>query len=116
MTDQQLDYEAYLRNDTDNRSASVVQIESSRLLPWLILSYMFSGFAISFSMFTYYQMTRSEREFALVKLQLMDQQALLLRDGLVQPNDIVRGPAGNLYYMPSHRTKTKDPETKPESK
>lgn len=37
---------AYLRNDTDNRSASVIQIETGRLLPWIAFSWLLSGGAV----------------------------------------------------------------------
>ena len=95
------EYDLY--NEVDNRSASVVQIESSRLLPWLMLSCMFSGFAIAFSCFTFYQMTRTERAYQLMQLQVMDQNAIMIREGLKQPTDTVNGPAGNYQYEPRKR-------------
>jgi hypothetical protein len=96
---------------TDNRGAGNVNTntitEHSRLLPWLMMCAVFSGFAIAFSMFTFYQLTRTEREYKLVQLQLMDQNAILIREGLKQPTDLVNGPAGNYQYDPSKSPKRK---------
>jgi hypothetical protein len=78
-------------------------VESSRLLPWLMLIGIMAGFAVAFSSFTFYQLTRSEREFRLVQLQLMDQNAILIREGLKQPADATNGPAGNYQYKPREK-------------
>lgn len=84
-------------------SPSATIIESSRLLPWLMLSAIFSGFAVAFSAFTFYQMTRTERAYQLLQLQVMDQNAIMIREGLKQPTDLVNGPAGNYQYQPKRK-------------
>jgi len=44
------------------------------------------------------ELLRSERESRVLQQQVMDQSALLLREGLRQPDDLNNGPAGNLNY------------------
>jgi len=44
------------------------------------------------------ELLRSERESRVLQQQVMDQSALLLREGIRQPGDLTNGPAGNLDY------------------
>lgn len=44
------------------------------------------------------EILRSERESRVLQQQVMDQSALLLREGIRQPGDETNGPAGNLSY------------------
>lgn len=44
------------------------------------------------------ELLRSERESRVLQQQVMDQSALLLREGIRQPGDLTNGPAGNLSY------------------
>jgi hypothetical protein len=44
------------------------------------------------------ELLRSERESRVLQQQIMDQSALLLREGIRQPDDFTNGPAGNLNY------------------
>ena len=89
---------SFLRNDTDNRSASVVQIESNRLLPWLMVTSLLSGVAVALAIGAMMRAEWAAREFKQVQIQLMYANAIMLREGLVQPGDQVYGPEGNLEY------------------
>lgn len=44
------------------------------------------------------ELLRSERESRVLQQQVMDQSALLLREGIRQPDDFTNGPSGNLNY------------------
>jgi hypothetical protein len=46
------------------------------------------------------ELLRSERESRVLQQQVMDQSALLLREGIRQPGDLTNGPSGNLDYKP----------------
>jgi len=46
------------------------------------------------------ELLRSERESRVLQQQVMDQSALLLREGIRQPGDLTNGPSGNLDYQP----------------
>lgn len=78
---------------------ALVREGNTKLLPWLMLCCILSGFAVAFSMFTFYQLTRSEREFNKLQIMVMDQNALLIREGLKRIDDEMYGPAGNLNYQ-----------------
>jgi len=45
------------------------------------------------------ELLRSERESRVLQQQVMDQSALLLREGIRQPGDLTNGPSGNLDYQ-----------------
>lgn len=85
------------------QGASVIQVESSRFLPWLMLCCLLSGFAVAFSCFTFYQLTRTEREYELLKIQQQMTNAWLARAGMVEPMDVYQGPEGNYFHKPKER-------------
>lgn len=95
-------------------------IEHSKLLPWLMLTAIFSGMAMSGIIFCYiyvHDIHESDRdEIVLMKHEmgrmathLMSNDALLLRERIIQPGDMFHGPEGNLEYgrkdQPNQRTK-----------
>lgn len=86
------------------QGASVIQVESSRLLPWLGICCILSGFAMAFSIFTFYQLTRTEREYELLKIQQQMTNAWLGRAGFVKPSDVYNGPEGNFFYKQEEKT------------
>ena len=45
------------------------------------------------------ELLRSERESRVLQQQVMDQSALLLREGIRQPGDLTNGPSGNMDYQ-----------------
>lgn len=83
--------------------------EHSKLLPWLMVTALFSGFALATSIFCYTSIhdlhERDRDELVIIKndmirfrVQLMSNDALLLREGIKQPGDMWYGPEGNLEY------------------
>ena len=83
--------------------ASVVQIEHARLLPWLMLCFLLSGFALAAAVFAIIQLSRTEREYRMLQVQQQMTNAWLARAGLLKPEDIYQGPEGNLFYKPKEK-------------
>lgn len=92
--------------------------EHSKLLPWLMVTAVFSGIGLSTSVFCYISIhdlhERDRDEINIVKndlirlrVQLMSNDALLLREGIKQPGDMYYGPEGNLEYGRKDRPKEK---------
>lgn len=86
-------------------SASVTQVESSKLLPWLMLAAVLSGTSLTGAVAALLLAHYSYEETRQLQIQVMDHNALLIREGLAQPTDEVYGPAGNLEYKPHLRSK-----------
>lgn len=78
--------------------ASVIMVEQSKLLPWLMLVSMLSGAALLASFWTISELHKMEVESRLQQQKMMDTEALLLREGLLKPGDSESGPAANLRY------------------
>jgi hypothetical protein len=86
--------------------ATINNMESSKLLPWLMMCAILSGFAVTAAIGAIIWTAMSARETKQLQIQVMDQNALLIREGLAQPLDEVYGPAGNLEYIkPKRREK-----------
>ena len=73
-------------------SSSAMIVESSKLLPWLMLCAMLSGISMTFASFCFYQLSHTEREYRLLQLQVQDQSAIMIREGLKRPEDQANGP------------------------
>jgi hypothetical protein len=71
-----------------------------------IIAIVFSSVAIVLSMVTTYVTVWQIHEAKQVQVQLMYFNAIALREGLVQPGDMVFGPEGNLEYK-QHELKHK---------
>lgn len=89
----------------DSPSASVVQVESSKLLPWLLLSTFSAGLSIAMACWASDRAGKAERaaekagyEARIIQQHLMDNNALLVRAGILLPSDASHGPAGNIEY------------------
>lgn len=87
-------------------SASVTQVESSKLLPWLMLCALLSGAALMGSVTAIIWASMSARETKQLQIQVMDMNALGIRNGWIHPGDEVYGPAGNLEYRPKPEKRT----------
>lgn len=72
--------------------------EHSKLIPWLMLCAILSGVAVTMAIFATIWASMSARETKQLQIQVMDHNALLIREGLMQPTDETYGPAGNLEY------------------
>lgn len=112
------EYDIY--NDVKDRSASVVQIESNKLLPWIMVCATLSGIAVTVSLVCLLEtniaktevieskrqasdeiiasdLARS-KEYKQIQVQFMYFNSLLIRGGLIKQGDMVFGPEGNLEY------------------
>lgn len=69
-----------------------------KVVPWLILSAIVSGFSIAISIFVLIRMAQMENNQARMAVHMMSNDALLLRERLIQPGDMWYGPEGNLEY------------------
>lgn len=78
--------------------AVVNHVESSKLLPWLMVLCILSALAFAFSLFASASAWWQAKEAKQVQVQLMYTNAILLREGLVRQGDMVYGPEGNLEY------------------
>jgi hypothetical protein len=83
-----------------NAHGVVMLTETSKLLPWLMFCAMLSGTAVALAVFAIIWASLSAHETRQLQIQVMDQNALLIREGLAQPTDTTYGPAGNLEYKP----------------
>lgn len=96
---------------TDNRNAGNVNTatitEHSKLLPWLMLCAILSGIAVTASIVSGIVAWENIKEAKQIQIQLMYANAIMLREGLVQPGDMVYGPEGNLEYR-QHELKRKE--------
>lgn len=86
---------------------SVNHTEHSKLLPWLMLTGILSGAAVVTSIVSGIVAWENSNEAKQVQIQLMYANAIMLREGLVQPGDMVYGPEGNLEYR-QHELKRKE--------
>lgn len=80
-----------------NAHVNVNRIEvSERTLSTLAI--VLSVAALVTSLWSIHESDRAAREAKQLQIQVMDHNALLLREGLLQPTDETYGPAGNLAY------------------
>jgi hypothetical protein len=90
---------------SDGSISNVAKVDiSERTLS--ILALVFSSIAIVLSIVDFYATSLLIREAKQVQIQLMYANAIMLREGLVQPGDQVYGPEGNLEYK-QHELKRK---------
>lgn len=76
----------------------IMMTETSKLLPWLMLCCVLSALALAFSLFAAASAWWSAKEAKQVQVQLMYQNAIMLREGMIHSGDMVYGPEGNLEY------------------
>lgn len=71
---------------------------NTKLVPWLVLTAMLSGFALAAGILVLIQFAQMENNQARMAVHIMSNDALLLREGIMQPGDQWAGPEGNLEY------------------
>lgn len=71
---------------------------NTKLLPWLVLMALLCGISLGATVFCLIRMASIEGGFARMSVHIMSNDALLLREGLMQPGDMWRGPEANLEY------------------
>lgn len=67
---------------TDNQSASVVQIESGKLVPLVIVLALLSGFGIGMSVLSMRESAKAEREARVMQERWNDLKVELARRGI----------------------------------
>lgn len=67
---------------TDNQSASVVQIESGKLVPLVIVLALLSGFGIGMSVLSMQESAKAEREARVMQERWNDLKVELARRGI----------------------------------
>jgi hypothetical protein len=77
---------------------------NTKLLPWLMLTCILSGFSVAVATMTFFylhdQMLRDQRSFEQMRVQVLSQNAILLREGFIKPGDEWMGPESNLQFDP----------------
>lgn len=71
---------------------------NTKLLPWLIFNAMLSGFSLAVAIFVMVQFAQMQNNMARMGVHIMSNDALLLREGIMQPGDQWAGPEGNIEY------------------
>lgn len=72
--------------------------EHSKLLPWLIFTSVLSGFSLATAIFVLIEFAQMQNNMARMAIHMTSNDALLLRERIIQPGDMWRGPEGNLEY------------------
>lgn len=68
------------------QGASVVQIESSKLVPLILILSILCGLSIAFSVFTLWHAQLAERETRLMEYYVMELDGKLMSSGVIEPN------------------------------
>lgn len=106
-----MDAETTLHGSSDADSAhahggsSVNQIRITDRMSVIAIIFSTAGFCVA--LFAGTIAWWEGREMRQVQIQLMYANAIMLRDGLVEPGDMVYGPEGNLEYR-NHELKRKE--------
>lgn len=81
-----------------NAASASVHEGNTKLIPWLVLTAILSGFSLATGIFVMIQFAQMENNQARMAVHLMSNDALLLREGILQPGDQWYGPEGNVEY------------------
>ena len=89
MSDAELDplMRAWASPRVDNQSASVVQIESAKLVPLIVVLAITSGLAIGLAVMSLVDSGRTERETRMLEYYVMENDGKLVEAGLLKPNE-----------------------------
>lgn len=103
---------------TADRGARITKAEATggavhegnvKLVPWLMMMAIFSGFALATSVLCYiylHDVHQADRDEIVVmkndlirfRVQLMSRDALMIREGILKEGDMWEGPEANLEY------------------
>jgi hypothetical protein len=70
-----------------DQAASIVQIESSKLVPWLLLCCLVCGVGIGLGTFAMVSAQRTERETRLLEYYVMELDGKLMQAGIINFKD-----------------------------
>lgn len=96
---------AVLATGRANAASASVHEGNTKLVPWLMIMALFSGFGMAASVFGLLRIQQQndtvllmQNEMARMRVHVMSNDALLLREGVMKPGDQYYGPEGNLEY------------------
>jgi len=69
-----------------------------KIVPWLVFTSVLSGISLATAIFMMIQYAQIQNDMARMSVHVMSNDALLLREGILQPGDKWYGPEGNLEY------------------
>jgi len=69
-----------------------------KVVPWLIFTALLSGISLATAIFILIEFAQMQNNMARMAVHLMSSDALMLREGIMQPGDQWAGPEGNLEY------------------
>lgn len=78
---------------------------NTKLVPWLVFTAVLSGFSLATAIFVMIQFAQMQSNMSRMGVHMMSNDALLLREGILQPGDQWAGPEGNLEYGRKDRPK-----------
>lgn len=88
-----------------NAASASVHEGNTKLVPWLMIMALFSGFGMAASLFGLLRTQQQndvvslmQNEMARMRVHIMSNDALLLREGVMKPGDQYWGPEGNIEY------------------
>ena len=89
MRDEYMDEQAliYASPMVREQSASVVQIESSKLLPLVVLLSILCGLSIGLTAFAFSAARNADRESRMLEYYVMELDGKLMKSGLLDPKD-----------------------------
>jgi ABC-type taurine transport system ATPase subunit len=70
-------------------SASVVQYEQSKLLPWVLVCSILSGLAIGLCLLTVLLSQQAERESRMLQYYVLEMDAKLIAAGVKKPDEAI---------------------------
>lgn len=73
----------------DNQSASLIQIESSKLVPLIVVLAITAGLAVGLSVMSMFTASKSERETRMMEYYLLELDAKFINAGLKDPAESI---------------------------
>lgn len=77
----------YASPEVREQSASVVQIESSKLVPLVIVLAILCGMSIGLTLFSFSEARNAEREARMLEYYVMELDGKLMKSGFLDPKD-----------------------------
>ena len=80
-----MDRDPFIQADNDGRSAQVIQVESSKLMPIMLLLCFLSAGALVAAILMWAQGRETEREVRLLEYYVMELDGKAMANGLIKP-------------------------------
>jgi hypothetical protein len=69
-----------------------------KVVPWLVFTAILSGISLAAAIFVMIEFAQMQNNMARMAVHMQSNDALLLRERIIQPGDMWYGPEGNLEY------------------